>query len=290
MAVQFWVIQQWQFPLSALARQTLCYRNSSLSVLGYNLLHMWYDSLMGDCPFQYIFMGRANTFSRLHRDKGGLAILIAPIVGQKEVIMVHREDTHRLYQCRANVYNPDFGEFPLSSFIRAWKVVLEPGDILVMPANTYHAARNLTPCLSYSRFHLDEVNLPLFVQSFLDVDCASMPHAQMIWNMTLECMKVLDRATEDERNLRSQLHGFLSKQKSNVHISKVRALIIRAARCVVPWSVGAERQVSISHLCDRTACHTMQHSAEAKASKRQLISRTTLRPKPLTRRCASSDT
>lgn len=166
---------------------------------------MWYDSLMGDCPFQYIFMGRANTFSRLHRDKGGLMILIAPIVGEKEVIMVHREDTHRLYHCRADVYNPDFGEFPLTSFCRAWKVVLRPGDILVMPANTYHAARNLTPCLSYSRFHLDEVNLPLFLQSFLDVDEASMPQALMIWNMTCECMKVLEHATEQQRHVQAQI-------------------------------------------------------------------------------------
>jgi hypothetical protein len=59
-----------------------------------------------DNPFQYIFMGAKGTFSKLHRDKGGLSILIAPIVGKKEVVMCHRDDGHLLYYGDASVYEP----------------------------------------------------------------------------------------------------------------------------------------------------------------------------------------
>lgn len=56
-----------------------------------------------DSPFQYIFMGARDTFSRLHRDRGGMSILIAPIIGQKEVIMCHRDDGRLLYYGSASV-------------------------------------------------------------------------------------------------------------------------------------------------------------------------------------------
>ena len=45
-----------------------------------------------DNPYQYIFMGGQDTLSKLHQDAGGLLISIAPIVGKKEVVLVHRKD------------------------------------------------------------------------------------------------------------------------------------------------------------------------------------------------------
>ena len=39
-----------------------------------------------------LFMGGAGTFSKLHVDPGGLDLLIAPLVGCKEVTLVHRDD------------------------------------------------------------------------------------------------------------------------------------------------------------------------------------------------------
>jgi hypothetical protein len=35
-----------------------------------------------------------NTWTGMHSDPGGLAILIAPITGIKEVVLVHRDDRH----------------------------------------------------------------------------------------------------------------------------------------------------------------------------------------------------
>ena len=55
-------------------------------------------------------MGARDTFSRLHRDRGGMSILIAPITGQKELIMCHRDDGRLLYHGSASVTLPSSEE------------------------------------------------------------------------------------------------------------------------------------------------------------------------------------
>ena len=162
----------------------------------------------------------------------GCSIFISPIVGEKEVLMVHRDDGESLqstvqqnfqikyeipvclffvarliYNCIAPLTVPDFVTYPLSAYARTWKVVLLPGDVLVMPAGTFHAARNLTPvsnhiilslsilvltffykynfiymynqCLSYSKFHMDEYDLPYFLNSWMNRDAPTIPHSDI---------------------------------------------------------------------------------------------------------------
>jgi hypothetical protein len=52
--------------------------------------------------------------------------------------------------------------------------------------------RNITPCLSYSRFHLDIVNLHPFVQSLIDKDAPEIDHEEVLWNLTSELIKRVD--------------------------------------------------------------------------------------------------
>lgn len=52
--------------------------------------------------------------------------------------------------------------------------------------------RNVTPCLSYSRFHLDTVNLLPFVQSFVNGDAPEIDHEEVLWNLTSELIKRVD--------------------------------------------------------------------------------------------------
>ena len=92
-------LHQWQFTLSLSAGTKMCNKNSPLPFMGIDLLSSWLDlpQLNHDNPLQYIFMGSKGTFSRLHQDNGGLVITIAPIVGEKEAVMVHRDDHMCLY-------------------------------------------------------------------------------------------------------------------------------------------------------------------------------------------------
>jgi hypothetical protein len=224
-------LHQWQFPLSDTAGRKLCHQNNPLpsGIMGEDLLKYWLDlpQCRLDSPLQYIFMGREDTLSKLHKDPGGLEISIAPIVGQKECVLVHRDDgSNCLYHLTASLEDLDLHRYPLLSKARIWRTVIQPGEILLMPYATYHQVstthaiflctfdlfcicfltvhcwfpvvgfppqcRNITPCLSYSRFHLDSVNLLPFVQSLIDKDAPEIDHEEVLWNLTSELIKRVD--------------------------------------------------------------------------------------------------
>eukprot|EP00536_Pseudo-nitzschia_multiseries_P015961 jgi/Psemu1/219700/e_gw1.988.10.1 len=199
-------LHQWQFPLSVEACKKLCHQSVPLpnNILGEDLLKYWLDMVKLDSPLQYLFMGKADTMSRIHRDNGGLAISIAPITGAKECVLVHRDDGHAcLYHNQAGLdaCDIDLNAYPLLPHARIWKTTIRPGEILLMPHGTYHQCRNLSPCLSYSRFHLDGVNLRAFLQSMMDGDAPELNQDEVIWNATRELIDVVDTATDEKREV-----------------------------------------------------------------------------------------
>lgn len=197
-------LHQWQFPLAATAGKQLCHKNRELpnQILGDDLLKYWLDlpQCRMDSALQYLFMGREGTMSKLHCDKGGLAISIAPIVGVKECVLVHRSDGATcFYHLDASLDSINLRKYPLMAHARIWKTSIAPGEILLMPQGTYHQCRNLTPCLSYSRFHLDTVNLLPFLQSMIDGDAKEIEHGEVIWNACIGVMKVVDEFVDQCR-------------------------------------------------------------------------------------------
>jgi hypothetical protein len=194
-------LHQWQFPLSDTAGRKLCHKNKPLpdGILGEDLLKYWLDlpQCKSDSALQYLFMGMEGTMSKLHRDDGGLDILIAPIVGKKECVLVHRSDGGScLYHLEAKLDSVDLQSYPLMPLAKIWRTTIEPGEILLMPHGTYHQCRNLTPCLSYSRFHLDTVNILAFLQSMINGDAKELAHEEVIWNSTSELIKNVDAFTD----------------------------------------------------------------------------------------------
>ena len=95
----------------------------------YLLPHLLTHSLLTLSPLP-------GTRTPLHRDQGGLSILINVIVGQKEVTMVHSSDGHKIGYGEFDPNCPSFATHPQAAFSKAWRVVLNPGDLLVMPAGT----------------------------------------------------------------------------------------------------------------------------------------------------------
>ena len=108
---------------------------------------------------------------------------------------MHRDDTPMLYRCAVDLEHPDLHKHPMLAFARVWRHVLVPGEVLFLPYGTYHFCRNVKPCLSYSRFHLDEQNLPGFLASYLDGDAPDIDHGEILWNASYELIKSLDHAT-----------------------------------------------------------------------------------------------
>ena len=147
-------LHQWQFPLSDTAFGKLCGQGKSFplpnDILGEDLLKLWLDNK--ENPYQYIFMGMDRTMSKLHKDNGGMDISIAPIVGEKQCVLVHRSDGETcLYNLDAKLEDVNLNKYPMMRFARVWKTTIRPGEILWMPQGTYHQCCNTTPCLSYSR-------------------------------------------------------------------------------------------------------------------------------------------
>ncbi|CAB9526902.1 Chromodomain Y-like protein 2 [Seminavis robusta] len=192
--VQRLYLHQWQFPLSV-AKYKLCGDNCHNplpnDIFGEDILASYQDKQTGN-PFQYIFMGREETMSKIHRDPGGLEITIAPVVGTKEVLLVHRSDGSCIDHLYANLDRINLHRNPLLPHARMYKSVIKPGEILLMPQGTYHQCRNVTPCLSYSRFLLDAVNLRAFFESMTDGDAPEIPHQTIIWNAAYELFQHID--------------------------------------------------------------------------------------------------
>jgi len=227
-------LHQWQFPLAETAGNKLCRQNMPLpnDILGEGLLkYMVGDDIpqcQGDSPLQYLFMGAEGTMSKLHRDNGGLDISIAPIVGEKECILVHRSDgADCLYNLDAKLESIDLQSFPLMSQARIWQTTVRPGEILLMPHGTYHQCRNLTPCLSYSRFHLDTVNIRAFLQSMIDGDAEEIDHETVIWNAADE---IVDNVYDYVKQVRKHVQH--PKKYNKAPLSANMIHMVKTLRCL----------------------------------------------------------
>ena len=204
-------LHQWQFGMSASARRVIGdfeghdggKRIPVPNCLHTDLLKGIFSEFGGSNPYQYLFCGPANTWTGMHSDPGGLAILIAPITGIKEVVLVHREDYHlvgnswRDEQSLIRGY-PDLNMAPMAQFARTWRHRLYPGDVCLLPAGTFHAVRNITTCLSYHRMHMDRINVPRLYSSFVNGDTTAthgIPHRRMLWNAAHGAIETLEHSS-----------------------------------------------------------------------------------------------
>jgi hypothetical protein len=238
-------LHQWQFPVeSHQARKLMgaksffrlsvsqsgiggnCQKVSGASHLplcmGYDMLEDWKDDLDNENPFQYIFAGAKSTHSSMHKDCGGMGIFISPICGRKEVILIHRDDGEFLKNgiCTGNA-DINFETCPLLPFARVWKHTLVPGDVMYLPAGTYHMCRNIEACISYHRLHLDEINLPYFLRSMFQGDSVEIDHGDIIWNTTHSIMEKYSRILKKESSsLKKFQNMLLVLRQVAVYLSK----------------------------------------------------------------------
>lgn len=250
-------MQQWQFTNSNKVANDLLEDDecSPPAVLHNDLLSYWLND--GGNPFQYLFMGSTGTMSKMHKDPGGLEILIAPIVGEKECVLVHRDDGEYLYNYRSKLDEIDLNRFPLTACTRAWKTVVKAGEILVMPHDTYHQCRNLTPCLSYHRLHLDYVNLSGFLHSFFRQERQeSIEHEEILWNCVYNLCDKLDEYVEKFKEGQGEVDP-IEEAAMNEHVMALRHLRPICLHAVK----SCEEQIS-SSLLQYTAADWKRHIRE----------------------------
>jgi hypothetical protein len=104
-----------------------------------------------------LWIGPAGAETPLHYDAIGI-VLYAQIVGRKEVVLFPRQQSKYLYEgkyfdfttcySRINLQDVDLRRYPRFAQARPWKLVLEPGELLIFPDRTWHEFRALDPSIS----------------------------------------------------------------------------------------------------------------------------------------------
>ncbi|OAJ62849.1 hypothetical protein A6V37_21785 [Paraburkholderia ginsengiterrae] len=118
---------------------------------------------------------RGSTVTGLHCDIA--SSFLAQVRGRKKMRLYAPAQRDRLYAldafnshqlCRVNADTPDLKRFPRFAEAQYADVLLEPGDLLIVPTGWYHCAWALDDVLSVSRFMSDEV-----AQRLNDEACSS---------------------------------------------------------------------------------------------------------------------
>merc|ERR1712083_963765 len=115
-----------------------------------------------------------------HHDTYASHVWLSQIRGRKQFIVYAPEDTQHLHslgedECggRTSLFDPsapDFDKFPNAKRARAFSVVVEEGETVVLPSKWWHWAKSLTPSITLMRNFVNEVNYEEYCKIKKNVD------------------------------------------------------------------------------------------------------------------------
>eukprot|EP00408_Alexandrium_pacificum_P028746 CAMPEP_0171209376 /NCGR_PEP_ID=MMETSP0790-20130122/28563_1 /TAXON_ID=2925 /ORGANISM="Alexandrium catenella, Strain OF101" /LENGTH=483 /DNA_ID=CAMNT_0011674983 /DNA_START=16 /DNA_END=1468 /DNA_ORIENTATION=- len=115
-----------------------------------------------------VFMGPAGTISRLHHDTYSTHVWLSQLRGRKQFVVFHPDDSKYLSafdedeaEGRTSLYDPsapDPKKFPDAHKARAYSVVVEEGETVVLPARWWHWAKSLTQSVTLMRNFINDTN------------------------------------------------------------------------------------------------------------------------------------
>eukprot|EP00658_Telonema_sp_P-2_P030681 TRINITY_DN23130_c0_g2_i1.p1 TRINITY_DN23130_c0_g2~~TRINITY_DN23130_c0_g2_i1.p1 ORF type:complete len:184 (+),score=30.16 TRINITY_DN23130_c0_g2_i1:73-624(+) len=118
-----------------------------------------------------LFLGGNQTGAGIHMDAWGTHYWMLQITGQKEWLVYPKADLAALYYNPFNgrfgvkgLEQPNYDQFPLLRWTQPWKIVLQPGELLLLPQGSPHAVRNLGLVLSIAGNYVDEINYDVLVE------------------------------------------------------------------------------------------------------------------------------
>lgn len=127
-----------------------------------------------------IFLGPAGTVSRLHHDTFSTHVWLAQIRGRKQFICFPPDDSENLHADeqeenggRVSMFDPaapDYERFPRARKARAYSVVVEEGEVVVLPSQWWHWAKSLTPSVTLMRNFMNDTNMNEYMQWRQNVD------------------------------------------------------------------------------------------------------------------------
>jgi len=110
-----------------------------------------------------VYIGPEGSLSSLHCDYWSTHGYLAQIQGRKRAILFSPVDSEFLYHGQVDPEQPDFRQFPLFERATAYECIIEPGDMLLIPANWLHHVRGLEKSITVSHNFFNESNLTQYL-------------------------------------------------------------------------------------------------------------------------------
>lgn len=130
----------------------------------------WHQQLPDDIRPQmsWIFIGPANTGSRMHVDALMTSAWNAVISGRKRWFFYPPEDECYLYDGKVDAFHPDLTKYPLFAKARPLTCIQNPAEIVFTPSGWWHQVINEKNCIAVTENFVNETNYKM-VRNYLEV-------------------------------------------------------------------------------------------------------------------------
>jgi hypothetical protein len=113
----------------------------------------------------WVLIGPEGALSRLHYDALSTHAYLGQFYGTKQCILFSPAETPYLYDGAVDPWAPDLDRYPLYHRAMPFECVLQPGELVFLPANWWHYARCLEPSITVSFNFINSSNFGAFFES-----------------------------------------------------------------------------------------------------------------------------
>lgn len=113
----------------------------------------------------FVLVAPEGGFARLHYDALSTHAYLAQFHGTKRCVLFSPADTPYLYAGAVDPNAPDLDRYPLSDRATPFECVLEPGELVFVPANWWHYTRCLEPSITTSFNFFNTSNFGAYFES-----------------------------------------------------------------------------------------------------------------------------
>jgi hypothetical protein len=112
----------------------------------------------------WVLVGPAGALSRLHFDALSTHAYLGQFYGTKRCVLFSPADSPYLYGGQVDPGAPDLEKFPLYAQATPFECVLQPGELVFMPANWWHYVVCLEPSITVSFNFINSTNFGAFFE------------------------------------------------------------------------------------------------------------------------------
>jgi hypothetical protein len=113
----------------------------------------------------WVLVGPAGAFSKLHYDALSTHAYLGQFFGTKRCVLFSPADSPYLYGGAVDPSAPDLDRYPLYEKATPFECVLQPGELVFLPANWWHYVVCLEPSITVSFNFINSSNFGAFFES-----------------------------------------------------------------------------------------------------------------------------